>query len=238
MSDILQRIYNFLEYRLGEFGTALAPVPFICIVVAVYWFVRRAWHKKKLGAGFKAARRRAWLNETVRLLLVFWALETACITLFPIWFWTIVWDWLANGYHQVGELHFVPWKFELTLWRVIAEPDFAEMAFRSGMVIEMAENVLLFVPLGLGLPFILKKGIFWKTLLAGFSCTFFIELVQPFLSREGTVNDVVCNTLGTVLGFILYLVIKLVFPKFVEKGRITVYSNPNQWRSHTTTNNY
>ncbi|MCH5200462.1 MAG: VanZ family protein [Oscillospiraceae bacterium] len=225
MRDILQSIYRFFEYRLGELGIALAPVPFICIALAVYWLVRRAWHRKKFGADFKAVRKKAWLNETVRLLLLFWAIETACITLFPMWFWTIVWDWLANGYHWVGELRFVPWKFELTLWRVITEPEFAEIAFRSGIVDEMVENVLLFMPLGLGLPFMLKRGSIWKTLLAGFSCTFFIELVQPFISREGTLNDVVCNTLGTALGLLLFLVIKLVFPKLVEKGRITVYSS-------------
>lgn len=223
MREILQSIYRFFEYRLGELGIALAPVPFICIALAVYWFVRRAWHRKKFGANFKAVRKKAWLNETVRLLLLFWAVETACITLFPMWFWTIVWDWLANGYHWVGDLHFVPWKFELTLWRVITDPEFAEIAFRSGIVDEMVENILLFVPLGLGLPFMLKRGIIWKTLLAGFSCTFFIELVQPFISREGTLNDVVCNTLGTALGLLLFLVIKLVFPKLVKKGRITVY---------------
>lgn len=219
MSDILRKIYIFLEYDMGELGIALAPVPFICIALAVYWFVRRAWHRKKFGAEFKAVRKKAWLNEVIRLLLVFWGLETACITLFPMWFWTAVWSWLAEGYHWVGGLRFIPWKFELTLWRVITEPDFAKMAFRTGMVDEMAENVLLFMPLGLGLPFMWKKGSFWKTLLAGFFCTCFIELVQPFIAREGTLNDVVCNTLGTVLGALLYLLIKLVFPRFVEKGR-------------------
>ena len=219
MRDILQSIYRFFEYRLGELGIALAPVPFICIALAVYWFVRRAWHKKKFDAEFKAVRKKARLNEALRLLLLFWAVETACITLFPMWFWTAVWSWLADGYRQVGELRFVPWKFELTLWRVIAEPDFADIAFRSGIVTEMAENVLLFMPLGAGLPLVWKKGNFWRTALAGFSCTFFIELVQPFLSREGTLNDVVCNTLGTVLGFLLYLVIKLAFPGLAEKCR-------------------
>ena len=223
MRDILQSIYRFLEYDMGELGTALAAVPFALAAAAVYWFLRRAWHKKKFDAGFKAVRKKARLNEIVRLLLFFWAVETVCITLFPIWFWTAVWDWMANGYHQAGELHFVPWKFELTLWRVFTEPEFAEITLGSWVVVEMAENVLLFLPLGLGLPFVWKKGNFWRTVLAGFSCTFFIELVQPFISREGTLNDVVCNTLGTALGYALYLGIRLVFPKFAEKGRTTVY---------------
>ena len=224
MKEILQNIYNLLEYKLGELGIALAAVPFVLIAVLIYWVLRRVWHKKKFGYRFKVVRKKAWLNEAIRLLLLFWALETACITLFPMWFWTIVWDWMANGYHWVGELHFVPPKFELTIWRVITEPEFAKMAFRSGMVTEMVENVLLFVPLGLGLPFIWKKGMFWKTLLVGFFFTCFIELVQPFLSREGTLNDVVCNTMGTVVGLLLYLLIKVLFPRFVQKGRVTVNS--------------
>lgn len=224
MSDILNKIYVFLEYNMGQLGTVLAAVPFALAGTLIYWLVRRAWHKKRFGYRFMAVRRKAWLNETIRLLLVLWGLETVCITLFPIWFWTAVWSWMANGYHWVGELHFIPWKFEFTLWRVITEPEFAEASLRNGVVDEMAENVLLFMPLGLGLPFVWKRGAFWKTILAGFCCTFFIELVQPFLSREGTVNDVVCNTLGTVLGVLLCLGIRLVFPKFVQRGRKTVYS--------------
>ena len=224
MSDILQRIYLFLEYDLGEIGTAIAPLPFIFIVLLIYWFVRRGLQKKKLGEGFRAARRKALLNETVRLLLVFWALETVCITLFPIWFWTAVWSWLANGYHWVGELHYIPPKFELTLWRVFTEPEFAEMAIRTGMVIEMAENVLLFIPLGLGLPLVWKKGNFRRTVIAGLSCTVFIELVQPFISREGTLNDVVCNTLGTVVGYFVFLSVKSALPTVVEKSRVDISS--------------
>lgn len=222
MRDILQRIYIFLEYDLGQYGTAVAPLPFIFIALIIYWFARRALQKRKLGAGFKAARRKGLLNEIVRLLLVFWGLETACITLFPIWFWTAVWSWLAEGYHWVGELRFIPWKFELTLWRVITEPEFAEMAFRTGMVDEMAENVLLFMPLGFGLPFVWKKGNFWRTALVGLSCTVFIETVQPFLSREGTLNDVVCNTLGAVLGYLLYMGARAVFPRLADRAKCKV----------------
>ena len=224
MREILQKIYNLLEYRLGELGIVLAAVPFVLIVVLIYWVLRRVWHKKRFGVRFKLVRKKARLNEVIRLLLLFWAVETVCITLFPMWFWTAVWDWMANGYHQVGELHFVPWSSEFTLWRIITEPEFAEIAFRSGVVDEMLANVMLFVPLGLGLPFVLKKVRFWKVAAAGFGCSLFIELVQPFLPRQGDIDDVICNTVGAVVGFILYLAIKVMFPRFVRKGRMTVNS--------------
>lgn len=65
-------------------------------------------------------------------------------------------------------------------------------------------NVLLFVPLGILLPMIWEKyreG--WNTALFGFGISLTIELAQILTLRATDVNDLITNTLGTVLGFAL-----------------------------------
>lgn len=65
-------------------------------------------------------------------------------------------------------------------------------------------NVLLFVPLGFFLPVFgrryLKLG--W-TVLFGFSFSLVIELLQIFTLRATDVNDLITNTVGTLLGWCL-----------------------------------
>lgn len=65
-------------------------------------------------------------------------------------------------------------------------------------------NVLLFVPLGLLLP------ILWtdfrdrkKTLLFGLGMSCAIEILQIFTFRATDINDLITNTAGTCLGFLM-----------------------------------
>ena len=63
-------------------------------------------------------------------------------------------------------------------------------------------NVILFVPLGFLLPFIWKKFREFKyTLMFGFGMTVAIEILQIFAFRLSDINDLITNTLGTVVGF-------------------------------------
>ena len=62
-------------------------------------------------------------------------------------------------------------------------------------------NVLLFVPLGMMLPLLWADfRPLWKTLLAGFGISFFIETLQLFSLRATDINDLMTNTAGTLVG--------------------------------------
>lgn len=87
---------------------------------------------------------------------------------------------------------------------------------------EMAMNVIFFIPLGLAMPFVYKKFQMKRTVICGMLISLFVEVVQPFIGRDGTISDVICNTLGTASGYLLYLLIKKFFPNFTEKGRLSV----------------
>ncbi|MFR2043249.1 MAG: VanZ family protein [Oscillospiraceae bacterium] len=74
-------------------------------------------------------------------------------------------------------------------------------------------NVLLFVPLGFFLPLFWKKfSAFGYTLLFGFCTSLLIELLQIFTFRATDVNDLITNTVGTVLGYLLARVVLKLFP--------------------------
>jgi len=64
-------------------------------------------------------------------------------------------------------------------------------------------NVLLFVPLGIMLPFLWCKFRTLKnTLLFGLGASLAIELLQLLTFRATDINDLITNTFGAILGFL------------------------------------
>lgn len=89
-------------------------------------------------------------------------------------------------------------------------------------IIHFLLNVSLFLPFGLLFPFIYKKATLAKVTLIGLSLSLVVEIVQIFINgRNCDIDDLLCNTLGVVMGYLLYLMIKKLFPKFVENGKRT-----------------
>ena len=81
-------------------------------------------------------------------------------------------------------------------------------------------NVLLFIPLGLFLPIFWKKfQSFGNTVLFGFCTSVIIELLQIFTLRATDVNDLITNTLGTALGYLIAKAALKFLPKNVPSER-------------------
>jgi len=68
--------------------------------------------------------------------------------------------------------------------------------------IEFAANIALFVPVGLLLTLVLRRGRWWVAVLGGCGLSLLTEVAQGSLrpQRFATVRDVVANTLGAVIG--------------------------------------
>lgn len=182
----------------------LEAVPIMVIAGLAYWFVRRFIHKKRFGADFKEIRQKSRLNEIIGLLLVIWAALIVCNTLLP-----------------PSLPHLIP------NWKVI--PEIFTRGIRSIIDTHKLLNVLMFAPIGLALPFMQKRPGFGRTVLVGFCFTFGIEFLQGFSSqRDGNIDDVICNTLGVIVGYLLYLLIKLLFPKFTAKCMVKAAAHLNE----------
>lgn len=79
------------------------------------------------------------------------------------------------------------------------------------------QNILLFMPIGFFLPLLWNSfRRIDKTVLIGFSISLFIEISQLFNFRATDLDDLIMNTLGTLLGYLLFQLGKMVFPKLVN----------------------
>ena len=66
-------------------------------------------------------------------------------------------------------------------------------------------NILLFVPLGIFLPLLYENHTsFRRTVPAGFLISLSAELAQMFSMGITDISDIITNTAGTCLGFLLY----------------------------------
>ena len=76
-------------------------------------------------------------------------------------------------------------------------------------------NVVLFVLMGFLLPLLWKRFYSLRsTVLFGFLVSAGIELLQIFTFRTTDINDLITNTTGTLLGYLLVIKIgKKLFPK-------------------------
>ena len=81
-------------------------------------------------------------------------------------------------------------------------------------------NIILFIPLGFFLPILYKKyRNLKKVTLVGFLISLFIEIMQLFSHRATDIDDLITNTLGTMIG---YLIVKTFMNK-VDMRKDTKY---------------
>lgn len=83
-------------------------------------------------------------------------------------------------------------------------------------------NIAMFVPLGFFLPLLWKRYRRLKhALLFGLGATMFIELAQLFTYRATDINDVITNTAGALLGYLMFLLFKKPLSKVVNPEKKT-----------------
>ncbi len=102
------------------------------------------------------------------------------------------------------------------------EPNlqFVPFAYMFSDYMNSLLNVALFMPLGFFLP------VFWKgfqklgnTTVFGLGTSLVIEILQIFTFRATDVNDLITNTLGTLLGWCLARLLVWRFPSLAQRWR-------------------
>lgn len=104
-------------------------------------------------------------------------------------------------------------------WGINLDPGFTirsmlEKGSRGQKLVNLAGNVLIFAPMGFLPPVLWKKARHWWAALglsAGLSCL--IEFLQLFLGRSVDVDDLLLNTLGGLLGYLLFCLL----PKKIKR---------------------
>lgn len=100
-------------------------------------------------------------------------------------------------------------KTNLIPFKVIAETYYEVFINKhiNYFIINFLGNIIMFIPIG----FLIKY--LWnidnkKVILIGSSISLFIELSQLFLQRGTDIDDIILNTLGTLIGLKLYELLK------------------------------
>ena len=73
-------------------------------------------------------------------------------------------------------------------------------------------NVVVFIPVGLLLGSAFKQMTWWKALLIGCSISITIEALQFwFMKGFSELDDVMHNTVGCIMGYIIYSILVRIF---------------------------
>lgn len=129
---------------------------------------------------------------------------------------------LINEFEDISNLNNILNRINLTPFLVFKQTHYE--VFKNGnlnyFTINFLGNIFMFVPFGLFLPMLYNKISFLKIALISFSISLFIETVQIFQVRGTDVDDLWLNTLGGLLGYLIYIVMGRLFKKFPNKFKV------------------
>ena len=133
------------------------------------------------------------------------------------WFWMVLLTvYLSVLYVVIGvpDWRYLTWDPTVNL---VPFQDFTPENLRG-----MALNAAMFAPLGFLLPaYFDRYRSFVPTLDAGILTSLTVELIQLFTFRATDADDLIMNTLGTILGFLL--------SKLILGHRPAVYRGKTDW---------
>ena len=90
---------------------------------------------------------------------------------------------------------------------------------RRSILLNIIGNTAMFIPIGIVWPAVFKKlDRPFKVIAAGIGLSLFIELLQlPFFDRVSDIDDLILNSLGYVLGYLIFLLLKCIALLFKRK---------------------
>lgn len=176
-------------------GLFLQVVPVTALVGVVYAIFRYRYIRRR-------GRFNSWGTEFARLLFVCYVTGLVNLVLTPNNLWTAIWFYLFNGYDGgvfIGPLFTLDYNLVPTLFRCLA----GELTLGSWVKAMLAGNVLMFVPMGVLLPFAFPTMSRRALPAAAVAIPMVIELLQPIVGRSLDIDDLLANCIGILLGYLL-----------------------------------
>lgn len=124
--------------------------------------------------------------------------------------------WSYKGPFQ-GTVNLIPLREGIRLFWF-----YYENGMWTALLVNLLGNIVMFIPIGLFAGLLSDRPCWWKGTLWAFGLSFFIEVAQLFVCRGTDVDDLILNTLGGLMGYWLFLLIRRISPSFVgrcAKGR-------------------
>ncbi len=86
----------------------------------------------------------------------------------------------------------------------------------SGGSWQVLGNVMLYLPWACCCPLCGTGVSWWRVTGLGLALSLVTELVQPVVGRSFDVDDLIANTLGTLVGYGLFAVVRIIMPRAVK----------------------
>ena len=207
--SLMETLWWYLENIWDYY---LQMLPCMCIALTLFLLLR-PWRQRRLARMHLASG--PW-REGGLLLFVMFAAGLAALTLFPAYFWTAgYWRAVLAGTRPL----FRPVDFKLQFQTIQMNPlQEIFRAFRGPWVMFlMLANIGIFAPVGFFPALLWRNPRWWKSLLIGFGSSLVIEFIQIFIGRSSDIDDVILNTTGALVGFWIFLLLRLTAPRFTEK---------------------
>jgi len=187
------------------------------LYVLVYPLRRKQLDRLGLSSGL--------MRETALLSFMLFISGLAALTLFPDNFWSHFMDCLTSKKHFDWRSFYPSYEYissRLQNIRDLYHPfEEIKRAFRAGpwFMFLLLGNIGMFLPIGFCVSLLWRKPTWWRAVLVGLICSCSIEFIQIFALRRTDVDDVLLNTLGALLGHIMYRLFSAVFPATALKFR-------------------
>ncbi len=119
------------------------------------------------------------------------------------------------GHGGAGEYSYNFYPFR----EIIRYIRYRDLLGRRAVLLNLAGNVIGFMPFGALIPVMLRRmRSLWRTTLLSFALSALVELSQ-LIFKIGCfdVDDVILNTLGGLLGYLLFLLVSWLYLRFETK---------------------
>lgn len=91
----------------------------------------------------------------------------------------------------------------------------------SFFLVNFIGNLVMFLPIAFFTGLLYNKSSFLKCVLLTMAFSVFVEACQLPQDRGTDIDDVILNTLGGVMGYALYLIVRKIFPGFAKRCRVS-----------------
>ena len=218
MGSLLERLIWYGEVSL-DYVLQMLPC---ALLGGILFFLLRPLRRRRLAE--RGLISGPW-REGAMLLFTLFCFGLAALTLFPAYFWTRDhWYWVVQGVEPV----FAPVDLAEALGQAQLVPSLTpEQAMAGGWVSYMIwANALIFLPVGFFPALVGERPRWWKSLLYSLGSSVFIEVEQLFSGRSTDIDDVILNTVGALLGYWGFLLLRHGFPRFLSRFRCTKSGGP------------
>ena len=177
-------------------GYVVNMIPYMIITVPIYLIIRFILlnkNKSKVN----------WYREIALFIFVLFIVGLSSQTIIPKF------ENGVNGFSIVKsgihETNLIPFKVIVETYNEV----FVNGYFNY-FLINFLGNIIMFMPIGFFIPLLWNVSN-KKVVIIGFCFSLFIEICQLFLTRGTDVDDLMLNTIGVILGLLLY---RLLYKKF------------------------